>query len=415
MSKPIFNSLGSNYSWQFAWLALRQQLHSSQSAVTRLHQQLADRYEGQTFLLYKGRDAIEFGLRVLGVGAGDEVLTQAFTCHAIEEAIERTGASPIFIDLGEGQLNPTLETLDYAFKKAKHPKALLIQHTLGHTANIKKIRQWCDERSLFLFEDLAQALGSRDANEDEVGKYADVVIHSFGRDKIIDTVAGGATIFKNKLLEWKPEIRAQAEALYQDQVQKKIAPAIIRRDLSYPFLTHVIRSTHQIGFGKVLFKIGRRLGWLTSPIESPTVQMSTFPPQYAALALKQLLTLEAQLHHRREMAQLYQQELANDVKIQLFSTAETINHSSNLRFCIGVANPDQVSQLLAKRGIYITDRWYRQAVDCGSLERTSQYQAGSCPNAEKLAAVILNLPTHWGVQAPEVKRICQNIKKVVYA
>src|SRR5258708_9097790 len=94
------------------------------------------------FLFYKGRDAIEFALRVLEIGKEDVVLTQAFTCHAIEEAIVRAGTVPTFVDLAEGEMNPSVQTIQNAVKEKKIdiPKALIIQHTLGVPANIKEVQ-----------------------------------------------------------------------------------------------------------------------------------------------------------------------------------------------------------------------------------------------------------------------------------
>ena len=121
MSHPIFNSLGSNYSWNFVRLALKNIFFCDKSAQARLISRLNEKFHGQTFLFYKGRDAIEFSLRAYGIGSipEDTVLTQAFSCHAIEEAIIKAGAKPFFVDLKDGQLNPSLDTVQYAFRRAQ--------------------------------------------------------------------------------------------------------------------------------------------------------------------------------------------------------------------------------------------------------------------------------------------------------
>ena len=48
-----------------------------------------------------GTDAIELALRALGIGEGDEVITVAHTAVATVCAVERTGATPVLVDIGE--------------------------------------------------------------------------------------------------------------------------------------------------------------------------------------------------------------------------------------------------------------------------------------------------------------------------
>src|SRR5215467_12701577 len=56
-----------------------------------------------------GTDALELALRALGVGAGDEVITQPNSFIATGEAISATGAIPVFVDV-----DPRTATLDPA-------------------------------------------------------------------------------------------------------------------------------------------------------------------------------------------------------------------------------------------------------------------------------------------------------------
>ena len=136
--KPIFNSLGSNYDHQFVWLSLRQLFWPQKDQTQVLKQKLDDLFAADSYLFYKGRDAIEFALLSFGIGQGDQVLTQAFSCFAIEEAIVRTQAEAVFVDIDQ-DLNLTVATLEKALIKATRPKAVLVQNTLGSPAQIKKI------------------------------------------------------------------------------------------------------------------------------------------------------------------------------------------------------------------------------------------------------------------------------------
>ncbi len=389
--KPIFNSLGSNYSFGFAVTALSQIFSSKKSDYEVLQKKLEEKFGGECFLFYKGRDAIEFALRALHLETGAQVLTQAFTCHAIEEAIVRAGAEPVYVDLAQDAFNPSVEALHAAFENCDRTKVVLIQHTLGNAAEIKKIRHWCNEHHLILIEDLAQSFGGKDGESAELGTEADIVICSFGRDKVIDAVSGGAVIFK-KYIEIVEQLKLPLPSR-----------AIVFRDMCYPFLTWCIRNTHAIEIGKILFRGAKLFGFLTSPIESPTKTMTNMPSQYATLALLQLKTLDEQLTHRQLIARTYAQ----------YFPAEHLEANVALRFPIGVKHPDSLAQKLAKEKIYLSDRWYREAVDSGSLHLTSRYVAGSCPAAETLAKYIFNLPTHLGISVQDAQRIAVTVKKIL--
>lgn len=414
---PIFNSLGSNYSLPFALSALGQIIINDPADLAKLSEQMSQQYHGQTFLFYKGRDAIEFALRVLGVGASDMVLTQAFTCHAIEEAITRTGAQTIFVDLAKERLNPSTEMLDkiwdevYQKQSAKQelPKALLVQHTLGVPANIKAIAAWCKQHRLVLIEDLAQAVGGEDEDGQPLGSYADIVIFSFGRDKMVDAVSGGAVIFK------KADDQTKAIQLYQN-VPDNLAKSIVVKDLFYPFLTCLIRATHQILIGKVIFQVAKKVNWLTSPVAAPTTNMMKMPAAYAHLALQQWQYFLQRKGHRLAIAQNYDklfnpQILPPNFPMKKLLSPENIKQGSNLRYSIWVDDPTSLAQELTKRKVYLTDRWYRRAVDFGSLNKKTIYQNGSCPHAEELAQHILNLPTHQGISVHDAQRITRLIIK----
>lgn len=394
-------SLGAHYSAIFVRLSVRlwwQTLFGLPlgQASEQLREQLEQLFGGTAVLVYKGRDAIELALRAYGLTKPtDQVLTQAFTCFAIEEAIVRAGATPVYVDVGEGELNLTVKTLDQALKRAKSARAVIVQNSLGHPADMAGIRRWCDRHKLLLIEDLAQSFGAI-AGGQAVGTLGDAVVFSFGRDKVIDAVAGGAVVFSRRPSQFP-------------SVSKLPRKSIILNDLAYPFRTWLIRATYDFGLGKLLHKLLTILKVLRNPTQSPTDYITAMPEGLAQLALLQLRVWPTIHKIRRVAAALYIRELV-DTPVKILTTKEDLKYGALLRVAAKVSEPKKLLNYLKRQNIHLTDRWYRQPVDCGQLDCSTHYQAGSCPNAEKLAATIINLPTHAKLSIKDAQKIIAQIK-----
>ncbi len=401
-------SLGAHYSNRFIWLSLKQLVLASLGInqpqyLEKLTNLLTDFFPGKVEFVYKGRDAIELCLRQYGItNRRDGVITQAFTCSAIEEGIVRAGATPIYADLGHQQLNLNTETLEQA--KNNQPnlkiKAVLVQHSLGHPAEIKAIKNWCQKNQVLLIEDLAQSFGATDSANNLLGKNADAIILSFGRDKIIDAVTGGAVIFCTQPQNYQPKKFALPS--------KKI----IIKDLSYPVLTWLIRQTYHLKIGKIIHFLLKKTHWFYSPIKAPTKQITRLPSYFVQLALLQLIELDTNHQHRQKISEFYLEELTN-LPIQLFTTQQNLEKASLLRFAFTTPHWSEIMTDWQQHQIHLADRWYRQPVDCGQLHCSRFYQEKSCPNAEKISQQILNLPTHRQISLKAAKKIVAIIKKHV--
>ncbi len=350
-------------------------------------------FELGPYYFYKGRDSLEFVLQAFAVLENQSVLTQAFTCHALEAAIRRVGGVPAYVDLDPDTLNPSVETIEKAYKKYSDAKVLIIQHTLGVPAEISKIRKWCTTNKILLIEDLAQAVGGRDEKNELLGAHADAVIFSFGRDKIIDAVSGGACCIRKKPLGFSNE-------KYRTLTSKRF-----KRDHLYPFLTSFIRWTYPIYLGRVLLYLAKLFQVIQSPIKARFDYITALPSALAALAVRQFARLDFQLSHRQKIAAVYFSHLEAICPVSW----KILERGSNLRFPIVMDNPDKVLKFLASKKIFAQDRWYRSAVDSGSLQYFSKYREGSCPVAERYAATIINLPTHLAITPEDALYISQEI------
>lgn len=127
--------------------------------VTRFEEDFA-RYCGVAHAVGvgSGTDALWLALLALGIGPGDEVITVPMTFIATAEAISRTGATPVFVDI-----SATTYTMDPAGLEpaiTSRTKAILPVHLFGQMADMDPILACAKKHGLFVLEDAAQAHGA---------------------------------------------------------------------------------------------------------------------------------------------------------------------------------------------------------------------------------------------------------------
>ncbi len=105
-----------------------------------------------------GTDALWLALLALGVGPGDEVITVPMTFIATAEAISRTGAVPVFVDIDETTY--TLEPTGLQRALTSRTKAIIPVHLFGRMAEMDPILTFAEQHGLFVVEDAAQAHGA---------------------------------------------------------------------------------------------------------------------------------------------------------------------------------------------------------------------------------------------------------------
>lgn len=106
-----------------------------------------------------GSDALVCALLAAGVGAGDEVVTTAFSFFATAEAIVRVGASPRFADVSPGTLNLDVEAAARAV--GPRTRAIVAVDLYGQPAELDALSKLASSRGIALIEDAAQAFGAR--------------------------------------------------------------------------------------------------------------------------------------------------------------------------------------------------------------------------------------------------------------
>lgn len=147
--------------------------------------------------LSSGTAALHLALQLAGVGPGDEVLASTLTFVASVNPIVYLGARPVFIDSDEASWNmdPALleETLERNVRAGRHPKAVVVVHLYGQSADLDPIAAACARYEVPLIEDAAEALGASYKGR-APGTVGAAGIYSFNGNKIITTAGGGMLV-----------------------------------------------------------------------------------------------------------------------------------------------------------------------------------------------------------------------------
>jgi pyridoxal phosphate-dependent aminotransferase EpsN len=161
-----------------------------------------------------GTAALHLALLLAGVGPGDEVMVSTLTFAASVNPIRYLGAQPIFVDSEEASWNmdPDLLTEALAAKArvGRLPKAVVVVHLLGQSADIDRILEVCHHYGIPLIEDAAEALGATYKGTSP-GTFGRAGIFSFNGNKIITTSGGGMLVSDDaNLINWARKLATQA-------------------------------------------------------------------------------------------------------------------------------------------------------------------------------------------------------------
>ena len=411
MPKLIFTSLSPNTEKDDVSLAgkliFQPVKWKNGEAIKRLEKDFKD-YLGcsNAISFNSGRSAFLAILKALEIKEGDEVLLQALTCNAAVNPILKIGALPIFVDIDDS-FNIQIE--DLKKKITSKSKVIVVQHTFGFPAQMKEILNIAEKKKLLIIEDVAHGLGAQ-YNGRLCGTLGDASFFSFGRDKIISSVFGGMAIAKNenvieKIRDFQRGIKYPSHLWI---LQQLLHPILIN-ELVFPIFW--MNSL----LGKLLLVLLQKAKLLSKAVygkEKKGVLHEQFPKKFpnalAVLANNQLKKLDKFNKHRKEIVGVYKENLHGFV----FQKENDNSESVYMRFSVLVDfDTDEFLKKMKKHKIFLNDGWRGSAVVPINTDLNSvKYVKGSCPNAERIAKSIINLPTHINVSNEQAINIVKALK-----
>ncbi len=197
--------------------------------------------------LANGTVALDLALKVLGIGAGDEVVVTPRTFLASVSSVVLAGARPVFADVDLDSQNITTENIEAVL--TPKTRAILCVHLAGWPCEMDGINALARERGLFVIEDCAQAHGAQYRGK-SVGALGDLGAWSFCQDKIMTTGGEGGMLTLDDEAQWKAAWALKDHGKSWDAVyQRKPVPGF--RWLHESFGTNGRMTEMQSALGRV--------------------------------------------------------------------------------------------------------------------------------------------------------------------
>lgn len=363
---------------------------------------------GDVITFAAGRMSFYALLKCWGVGKGDEVALTGFTCSVMVNAVLRTGANPIYVDIDPETLGMSPDALRNSI--SERTKVVVAQHTFGIPCEIDKIQSIAKEYKLYLVEDCAISMGSFFKGK-QIGNWGDAAIFSTDHTKPLNTLVGGFVYTQNRNLAY--DVRKIQEEC--DALSKEHQRAILRRYLKEHQLEQGIHNYFVLNNYWNTLLVKMHLSRAISPyleFEASTNigpnGVYPFPakmaPMQAKIGLQSLEDYKASIPKRKERLIKFIRIMKGKVYIPkaYFDNDRDI---VPLRFAFTTSN---------KSGYAFIDDWvwFKQPiVASGEPLENFGYRKGMCPASERIGNDIMNFPILMNDKRNE--RLIKQIKKYV--
>jgi perosamine synthetase len=305
--------------------------------------------------------ALHLALLALGIGPGDEVIVPDVTWVATASAVMYTGAKPIFADINIDDWTINLDSIKSLINHKT--KAILPVHLYGYGAAMRQIMQIARENNLHVVEDAAPAIGT-EIDGKRAGTFGDFGCFSFQGAKLLVTGEGGMLVTDNEDL-FK---RAKKD---QDHGRK-------------PGTFWIDELGHKYKMNNIT----------------------------AALGLAQIERADNQIFRKRRINQWYVDNLSDIGTVSFQSEVQGTQSICWMTSFIlsddSLISRDELISSLKKDGIDS-----RPVFPAISQYPIWKYEANVQPNAKKIGATGINLPSGVLLSQAAIEKVCLSIRKAI--
>jgi perosamine synthetase len=359
------------------------------------------------FSFWKGRVAFYAILKSLGVKAGDEIMLSGYTCVMNVNPIKYLGAKPIYVDIEPDNFNIDPNLIEA--KITPRTRVLLAQHTYGYPCDMDRILAIAKKYNLTVIEDCCLCLGSTYKGQ-KMGTFGTAAYFSFQWNKPFTTGLGGMLVTSNK------ELAANIQTLCDTQISRPSAKEIfllaaelsVYRMFIYPRTTAMAQQLFRF-----LTKKGVVVGSSSSAEFEPVMASDFFKKIsdfQARCGLRQTHKIEQNIAHRKKMAAVYDQMLAE----QGFPPRDynkSLIDPVLVRYPLRIKEKAEAIETAASAGVELGS-WFECPLHPVEtpLEKYD-YVPGMCPISEKASKETVNLPLHTRVSEKTIRRSVEFINR----
>ena len=304
-----------------------------------------------------GTDALYFALRAVDIGSGDEVITTPLSWIATANSIVLTGATPVYVDIGE-DLNINTRLIERAI--SRKTRAILPVHFTGKMCDMNRINKIAEKNNLIVIEDAAQAFGSK-LNARLAGSFGHLGCFSMNPMKVFNSYGEAGAVVTDD------------QDIYEKLRYLRYAGTINKEDCHYPSLN------------------GRM----------DTIQ--------AAMMLVNLEYLEDKIAKRREIAAYYNRELDGLVTCP---TAQEGYFHTFYSYTIITDQRDALKDFLDQKGI---ETKIQHPILMPYHTAYKHLPKPDVSVAEKLVEQVLCIPNHEDLSVSDLEYIVGSIQEFFIA
>jgi dTDP-4-amino-4,6-dideoxygalactose transaminase len=323
-------------------------------------------------LVSSGTAALTLALKALkSASRRTGVVIPAYTCFSVPAAVSQAGLRPVLCDI-----DPRTFDYDYALLEARldaDTLCVLAHNLFGIPSDFERIQALCAPRGIFVVEDAAQAMGTRDKGR-AVGTRGDVGIFSLGRGKNITCGSGGIIVTNSD---------AMASALARQC-----------RQLKKPGAIELLKEFVRLAVMAVFIRPG--LYWLPAALPFLRLGQTVYPRQ---IRLRRLSGMQAGVLRgwRRHLARSNRAR-SDTAAFFLRTLSLPLGHEGShpyLRLPVYVANRrerDRIHALAQERGLGVSVAYPTAISEIPEVRPSVQGQRFPC--AQRVAERLLTIPTH---------------------
>jgi dTDP-4-amino-4,6-dideoxygalactose transaminase len=317
--------------------------------------------------LNSGTAALELGLRLAGIGPGDEVITSPLSWVATANVILTVGARPVFVDVDPATRNIDLARVEAAV--TPRTRAVIPVYLAGLPVDLDRLYATAAKHGLRVLEDAAQAFGASWRGT-RVGARGDLVAFSFHANKNLTCAEGGCLVLPD-----------EATARHAEKLR----------------LQGVVRSGEDgmevdvLGFKWNLTDLAARIG------------------------LGQLRRIDEFTARRRALARRYFEcfDRALGCELPVADFEQSNWHMFQIVLPADATAMKRGEFMAAMREAGIGTGVHYPAMHLFSLYRALGWKPGDFPHAERIGAGIVTLPLHPAMTDGDVVRVCEAASRIL--